>query len=203
MKIKDIHIRMCRHKQSVMKNSEMRDGKRSNLEFLVITFETDEDLSASTFGFAGRGAEMAGEIANSIFKPFFLNKDPLYREKHWHEYRMADRWWNHAPIYSYGPFDINCWLLSALKAEQPLYKYLGAYRDTVPIYASSLVLDSPDAYAKEALEYKKRGFNAYKLHPPGNYEFDLEAHKAVRKAVGFYSGNIKIDKALEIIGSNA
>ena len=161
MKIKDIHIRMCRHKQSVMKNSEMRDGTRSNLEFLVITFETDEDLSASTFGFAGRGAEMAGEIANSIFKPFFLNKDPLYREKHWHEYRMADRWWNHAPIYSYGPFDINCWLLSALKAEQPLYKYLGAYRDTVPIYASSLVLDSPDAYAKEALEYMKRGFNAY------------------------------------------
>jgi len=184
MKIKDIKIRMCRHKQPVMKNSEMRDGKKSDLEFLVITFETDSGLTASTFGFAGRGALMAGEIANSIFKPFFLNKDPLYREKHWHEYRTADRWWNHAPIYSYGPFDINCWLLSAMQAEQPLYKYLGAYRDTVPIYASSLVLDSPDAYAKEALEYKKRGFNAYKLHPPGNYEFDLEAHKAVRKAVG-------------------
>ena len=48
--------------------------------------------------------KMAGEIANSIFKPFFLGRDPLYREKHWHEYRTADRWWNHAPIYSYGPF---------------------------------------------------------------------------------------------------
>jgi L-alanine-DL-glutamate epimerase-like enolase superfamily enzyme len=71
-----------------------------------------------------------------------------------------------------------------MKAEQPLYKYLGAYRDSVPIYGSSLVLNSPDAYAKEALEYKKRGFNAYKLHPPGDYDFDLEAHKAVRKAVG-------------------
>ena len=85
MKIKDIHIRMCRHKQSVMKNSEMRDGTRSNLEFLVITFETDEDLSASTFGFAGRGAEMAGEIANSIFKPFkrklhLLNKPNVKKQ---------------------------------------------------------------------------------------------------------------------------
>jgi len=30
MKIKDIHIRLCRHKQSIMKNSEMRDGKKSN-----------------------------------------------------------------------------------------------------------------------------------------------------------------------------
>ena len=70
MKIKDIEIRMCRHKEPVMKDSEMRDGKKSDLEFLVITFHTDEGLSSSTFGFAGRGAEMAGEIANSIFKPF-------------------------------------------------------------------------------------------------------------------------------------
>ena len=89
MKISNIEIRMCRHAQSLMKDTEMRDGKKSDLEFLVITFETDEGLSSSTFGFAGRGAEMAGEIANSIFKPFFLNKDPLYREKHWHEYRIC------------------------------------------------------------------------------------------------------------------
>ncbi len=169
-----------------MKDSEMRDGKKSDLEFLVITFETDEGLSASTFGFAGRGAAMAGEITRSIFKPFFLGRDPLYREKHWHDYRMADRWWNHAPIYSYGPFDINCWLLSALQADQPLYKYLGAFRDSVPIYGSSLVLDSPDAYAKEALEYKNRGFNAYKLHPAGKNDIDLdiECHRTARKAVG-------------------
>ena len=74
MKIKDIEIRMCRHKDPVMKDSEMRDGKKSDLEFLVITFHTDEGLSSSTFGFAGRGAEMAGEIANSIFKPFFIGE---------------------------------------------------------------------------------------------------------------------------------
>ena len=184
MKITNIEIRMCRHANQVMKDSEMRDGKKSDLEFLVITFHTDEGLTSSTFGFAGRGAKMAGEIANSIFKPFFIGRDPLYREKHWHEYRMADRWWNHAPIYSYGPFDINCWLLSSLQANQPLYKYIGAYRDKVPIYGSSLVLDSPEAYAKEACEYKEKGFQAYKLHPPGNYEFDLDAHKKVREAVG-------------------
>ncbi len=184
MKITNIEIRMCRHANQVMKDSEMRDGKKSDLEFLVITFHTDEGLTSSTFGFAGRGAKMAGEIANSIFKPFFIGRDPLYREKHWHEYRMADRWWNHAPIYSYGPFDINCWLLSSLQANQPLYKYIGAYRDKVPIYGSSLVLESPEAYAKEACEYKEKGFQAYKLHPPGNYEFDLDAHKKVREAVG-------------------
>ena len=57
------------------------------------------------------------------------------------------------------------------------YKYLGAYRDSVPIYGSSLVLNSPDDYAKEAIKYKNRGFNAYKLHPPGDYDFDLCSQK--------------------------
>src|SRR5690606_33328576 len=111
---------------------------KSDLEFLVLTLKTDDGLEASTFGFAGRGARMAGEIAASALKPFFLGRDPLFREQHWHDYRMADRWWNHVPMYSYGPFDIACWLLGALAANQPLYKYLGAYRDRVPVYASSL-----------------------------------------------------------------
>ena len=44
MKISDIEIRACRHKDPVMKDSEMRDGKKSDLEFLVITFHTNEGL---------------------------------------------------------------------------------------------------------------------------------------------------------------
>ena len=48
MKITDIEIRACRHNDPVMKDSEMRDGKKSELEFLVITFHTDEGLSTST-----------------------------------------------------------------------------------------------------------------------------------------------------------
>ena len=61
---------------------------------------------------------------------------------------------------------------------------MGAYRDQVPIYGSSLVYKTPNDYAKEAKEYKDKGFNAYKIHPPGTYDLDLEIHKAVRQAVG-------------------
>ena len=43
-------------------------------------------------------------------------------------------------------------------------------------------MQTPEDYAKEAKEYKDRGFNAYKIHPPGNYELDLEIHKAARNA---------------------
>lgn len=184
MKITDIEIRLCKHAIPSMKDSEMRNGIKSDLEFLVISMKTDEGIQADTFGFAGRGANVAGQIAADILKPFFLGKDPSYREKHWHDFRMADRWWNHLPIYSYGPFDIACWLLSAKAAGLPLYKFLGAYRDKVPVYASSLVHDTPEAYAEQALKIKNRGWAAYKLHPPGKIDFDIKAYELCREAVG-------------------
>ena len=87
MRINDIEIRLCKRSDSPMADSEMRNGIRSDLEFLVLTMKTDEGLSASSFGFAGRGARMAGEIAATALKPFFMGRDPLFREKHWHEYR--------------------------------------------------------------------------------------------------------------------
>jgi len=37
MKISKIEIRSCRHKTPFMKDSEMRDGTRSDLEFLVLS----------------------------------------------------------------------------------------------------------------------------------------------------------------------
>jgi len=183
MKISEIEIRLCRH-QSGMTGGELRDGQGSELEFLVITMKTDEGLSASSFGYAGRGARPAGVIAATSLKPFFLGRDPLYRERNWQDFRVSDRWWHLVPIYSFGPFDVACWLLSAQAAGQPLYQYLGAYRDEVPVYASSLVLPEPAAYAEQALEVQAAGWAGYKLHPPGDYAFDLEAHRCVREAVG-------------------
>ena len=135
-------------------------------------------------GFAGRGAEMAGTIAAAALKPFFLGRDPFFREKHWQEFRTYDRWWNHVPIYSYGPFDICLYDIAGKAAGLPLYKLLGAYRDHVPVYGSSFVLPTVEDYARQALEVKNRGWHAYKLHPPGLLEFDLAAYRACREAVG-------------------
>ena len=168
MHITDIVIRLCRHQQAApMADSAMRDGHGSALEFLVIEMTTDDGLTAASFGFAGRGARAAGEIAAASLKPFFLGRDPLAREKAWLDWRVADRWWHHVPIYAYGPFDVVCWLLAAEAAGQPLYQYIGEARDAVPAYVSSLVLADPEAYAAEALATRDAGFKAYKLHPPG------------------------------------
>lgn len=184
MVIKSIEVRACRNTREAMSDSEMRAGGKSNFDFLVISMKTDAGIEGRSFGFAGRGAEMAGAIAASALKPFFEGKDPLFREKLWQEFRTHDRWWNHVPIYSYGPFDICLWDIAGKIASLPLYKLLGAYREKVPVYASSFVLASPEDYAKQALEVKARGWHAYKLHPPGKVDFDLAAYRACRDVVG-------------------
>ena len=184
MKISAIEVRACRNTRLAMTDSEMRAGGRSAFEFLVISMKTDEGVEGCSFGFAGRGAETAAVVAATTLKPFFLGKDPLAREKHWREFRMYDRWWHHAPIYAYGPFDICLWNIAATKASLPLYRLLGEYRDKVPVYASSYVLSAPADYARQAREVKDRGWHGYKLHPPGELEFDLEAYRACRAAVG-------------------
>lgn len=167
-----------------MADGEMRGGNRSALDFLVISMRTDDGLKAASFGFAGRGARMAGEIAASALKPFFLGRDPAFREGLWHEYRMADRWWNHIPMYSYGPFDIVCWLLCAQAADQPLYRYMGATRSKVPVYGSSLLLGSAEEYADQARAVQAQGWKGYKVHPPGDPAIDVEIYRACRAAVG-------------------
>lgn len=184
MIITDIEIRVCRNTTSAMNDSEMRAGGRSSFDFLFLTMKTDAGIEGHSFGFAGRGAEMAGEIAASALKPFFLGKDALARERHWQEFRMVDRWWNHVPIYSYGPFDICLWDIAGKQAGLPLYRLLGEYRERVPVYASSFNFDTAEEYAQQALEVKNRGWHGYKLHPPGKYEADLAAYRACREAVG-------------------
>jgi L-alanine-DL-glutamate epimerase-like enolase superfamily enzyme len=184
VKITDITIRVCRNERHLMSDTEMRSGGASNFDFLVLSMKTDEGIEGHSFGFAGRGAEMAGHVALAALKPFFLGRDALARERHWNDFRTHDRWWNHVPMYSYGPFDICLWDIAGKRAGLPLYRLLGEYKARTPTYASSFVLASPEAYAKQALEVKNRGWHAYKIHPPGDYETDLAIYRACREAVG-------------------
>jgi len=80
MAITSIEIRVCRNSLESMSDSEMRAGGKSTFDFLVVSMKTSEGIEGVSFGFAGRGAEMAGEVAASALKPFFLGKDPWARE---------------------------------------------------------------------------------------------------------------------------
>ncbi|MDE2774683.1 MAG: mandelate racemase [Chloroflexota bacterium] len=184
MKITDIEIRLCKHQEAVLSEKELRDSHRSELNFLMITMKTDAGVDGVSMGFAGMGAEMAGSIAAQSIKPFFLGKDPFAREKHWHEFRRYERHWHHTPIYSYGPFDIALWDIAGVVAGLPLYKLFGHCRAKAPTYVSSMYLDTPQDYADQAAEFKRKGFHGYKLHPPSDFQEALEAYRLCREAVG-------------------
>ena len=161
MRIASLDIRACRHPEIALGGSVLRDGQgRAGLDYLVYTVTTDCGREASMFGFAGRSALGAGHLAAASLRPFFVGRPVLDREAAWHDWRTADRWWHHLPIYSYGPVDCCLWILGAEAAGQPLWRYIGGAREEVPVYASSLVLPGADAYAAEARAVKAAGLKA-------------------------------------------
>jgi len=94
--------------------------------------------------------------------------------------------------------DMALWDLAGCCLGQPVYKLLGASRDRVPAYASTMCgdeleggLDTPQAYADFAVKCVERGYPAMKLHtwmPPIEWapdpKMDVAACAAVREAVG-------------------
>jgi len=186
MKITGFDVRCCRHDTPGLSAAALRDGQVQNgLEFLVYTLTCEDGSTASMFGFAGRSALGAGHIAIASLREFLIGRNALDREKAWHDWRTADRWWHHLPIYIYGPVDCCLWLLGAQAAKQPLWRYIGGARSEVPVYASSLILSDAAAYADEALAIKAAGLKAYKIHTPGrSLKEDIDIHHTVRAAVG-------------------
>lgn len=183
--ITDIEIRAC-----VTGRQEFGDdwSVTNGLNFTVVTLTDSQGVKGTSFGFGALDATVAGKAMSAI-KPFFMGRNPFDTEKAIKEFENFDRKWNHVPIYAYGPFDNACWDIKGKVAELPVYKLLGAAREEVPVYVSSGVLPSVEAYVTEALEVKAKGYRGYKLHPPGmveggKTEMDIEAYKAVRAAVG-------------------
>ena len=70
--------------------------------------------------------------------------------------------------------DIALWDLAARKAGLPLYKMLGAKRDSIEPYASFPFYDSLTAYLAAIEEYSKLGFRTFKFHASGQVEKDSQ-----------------------------
>lgn len=213
MQITALDIRACRLPDGLPGPASLRGGA-GDMECVVYTLHTDDGQQASMLGFAGRSAKGAAATAAASLRPFFVGRHALDREGAWHDWRRADRWWHHLPGHAYGPLDCCLWLLGAQSAGQPLWRYIGGARDRVPVYASSLVLQDPAAYADEARAVKAAGLRGYKIHPPGrSLGEDIAVHRAVRDAVGpdfalmsdpvqpySYDEALRLGRALESMG---
>jgi L-alanine-DL-glutamate epimerase-like enolase superfamily enzyme len=77
--------------------------------------------------------------------------------------------------------DIALWDLAARKADRPLYKMLGAKRDSMESYASLPFYDSLLEYIEAVHEYAKLGFTVFKFHVWGSIEEDVRLVKLVQQ----------------------
>jgi L-alanine-DL-glutamate epimerase-like enolase superfamily enzyme len=155
-------------------------GGRSQLGLLTIT--TDDGVRGHAFlGSAMRGAHLDGGSLIEALKPVVLGQDPLDRERHYQAMWQRNR---ATTLRAIGAVDIALWDIAGKVAGLPIHRLLGAYRESVPAYASSAVLPSAQAYAEEAASFRSQGWLAYKIHPPTDPQLDIEICRAVRKAVG-------------------
>ena len=157
-----------------------RFGGQSQLGLL--TLRTDDGLDGHAFlGSAMRPATLDAESLVHALKPVVIGQDPLERERLWQALWQRHRVTTFRAI---GAVDVALWDLAGKIAGQPIHRLLGSYRDSLPAYASSAVLSSPEVYADEALKFKSDGWRAYKIHPPTEPVVDIEVCRAVRQAVG-------------------
>ena len=148
----------------------------------LLAIATDQGITGHAFlGSAYYGADLDGPGLVKYLKPILLGQNPLDRE------RLYQAMWKRTrttTVRSIGACDVALWDICGKLAGMPIHRLLGSYRDRIKAYASSMILDSPQAYAEEALFYKGKNWAAYKIHPRHPWQEDIEVCTAVRKAVG-------------------
>lgn len=173
----------------VNRNKCLFDKKRQGnaampWDVVVLKLTTDTGLEGIATCLAARSGQITESYLQETVAPVVLGQDIHNREKIWNDFWTIDRHLTFFPVYMPGPVDVALWDLAAKEAGLPLYKYLGAYRNQMPVYASGNFHATVEEYVDEALHYKSLGIGGYKAHPAGPVDFDIKVHEALRKAVG-------------------
>ncbi len=155
-----------------------------NWDIVVLKLTTDDGIEGLATALATRSGGITESDLQENIAPVVLGRSPYDRELIWHEFWNIGRHITFFPVYLPGPVDVALWDIAAEAAGLPLYQYIGAYREQLPIYASGLFHLEIEDYIEEAKFYKSKGIKCYKAHPPGPYQTDMEIHRQLREAVG-------------------
>jgi len=174
----------------------------------LVTVHADNGLKGHAFlGSAMRSASLDANTIIASLKPEVVGEDAYSRESIFA--RMLKRH-RSTTLRAIGAVDVALWDLAGKAVGLPVYKLLGGFRNSVPVYASSQALEIPERYVEQALAIQEAGYKAYKIHPPTDWEKDIVVSRAVREAVGpefklmldstwsyQYDQAVRVGKALE------
>ena len=194
MKIIDVITQKFHYRSNTVRDSDGHGhpGPEHDASQSIVKLITDEGVEGISFG--GNAAVIEG-----LVKPLLIGEDPFYHERIWQMLKERQRL-NMGSLSDkiLCTIDLGLWDLVGKAVNLPVHKLLGATRDKVPAYASTMCgddleggLDTPEAYAEFALWCKEQGYPAFKLQTwqppmPGapDPKRDIAACAAVREAVG-------------------
>jgi L-alanine-DL-glutamate epimerase-like enolase superfamily enzyme len=144
----------------------------------VVIIQTDEGIEGIVSTVANHARQFAQLWAGA--REHIEGQDPFDRGKLATLLHRRFHW----PQRVLGVLDYGLWDIAGKALNQPIYKLLGATRERVRAYGSTIHHDSDERFIEAVLACRERGFSAAKLHPYGKIEDDLRLVFKVRKAVG-------------------
>ncbi len=198
MKITDIKVRSFSHmsRQNNDSDGHSHPCDPRQVRQSMLTIVTDDGTEGHCFA---PSEVVRPHLINGFARDVLLGEDPYDREKLWQGLAHWQRGGNgQLSDRTLAVVELALWDLTGRKLGILVYKLIGAYRNKVLAYGSTMCgdevfggLSSPEDYARYAEVLVKRGYKAIKLHTwmkPVSFapdpRMDVKACAAVRVAVG-------------------
>jgi L-alanine-DL-glutamate epimerase-like enolase superfamily enzyme len=170
-------------------------GYKPKASRLIVTIHTDAGISGH-----GEGSGGGADLFRKGFADLIIGEDPFMVGKIWEKMfavtygrEPSSRGWAQTGVIAaMAPIDAALYDIMAKSAGLPVYKFLGGYRDSVPVYVTGGYYREGKGIPeliKEVQGYVDQGINAIKLKVGGisggySVEDDYNRVKAVRDALG-------------------
>jgi len=160
MKIKDVQLSILRTElDATVIPTQGAVDKLPQLVLVSVSTHEGVDGHYVSYLIPAKAVEHAAEVAKTIL----VGRDTYDVGALSHEMTSA------LPPYSNPPAlaaaDACLWDINAKAADLPLYKYLGAQRDKIRAYASTVAYSTIDDYLDAIRAAVAEGFTAVKFHP--------------------------------------
>jgi len=125
-------------------------------------------------------------VVKHQLEPLLVGEDPREVEALWDKMYRVTRWYGRkgAAMTALGALDTAFWDLRGKSLGKPLWKLLGATEGRCPAYASALLWNDFEQLAQEAAGLIAKGFRRVKMRLGRNEQYDTEAVRTVRQAIG-------------------
>ena len=159
-------------------------GTCTNRVTTIVQVYTDTGLVGIGSAYSHPG--LTHLIVDHQLAPQLRGSDPTDVERLWQQMYRATRWYGRkgAAMSALGALDVAFWDLRGKAAGKPVWSMLEGDGRACPAYASALLWKEVDELADEAASLIERGFRRVKMRLGRDVGYDVNAVRAVRKAIG-------------------